>query len=59
MMMPPNLACDECGRPRATQHCGGCGLLLCDAHRECPDCESEKLNEFREDQQYDKPNGGG
>jgi ribosomal protein S27AE len=34
-------------------------LLLCDAHRECPDCGSESLAAFHEDQEYGDPNGGG
>lgn len=31
--------CDVCGNNHAYHTCETCGLQLCDAHRQCPECE--------------------
>lgn len=39
-MLLHNDTCDECGASHATHNCPNCGLRLCDAHHECPECDS-------------------
>jgi hypothetical protein len=45
-------SCDDCGQRHPDRYCPECGLLLCQAHQECPDCGNEDLTAFREDQRY-------
>lgn len=41
----PNEHCDSCPGLRSVKACLRCGLRLCAAHSECPECEVE--GEFR------------
>src|SRR5262249_11520046 len=35
--------CSACSGLTAERKCRGCGLFLCGAHKECPECESDDL----------------
>ena len=43
--------CDECGHAHAEHFCRSCGLWLCDAHRECPDCGEAAPNYSADDEE--------
>jgi hypothetical protein len=34
-------ACDACAHRHAEFRCAECGLQLCAAHHDCPECEAE------------------
>jgi hypothetical protein len=55
--MPLNI-CDWCGYRHPDRYCGECGLLLCPAHKECPECGRENMALFREDQNFGPPDAG-
>lgn len=37
--LPRSDKCQCCGQGRHNWQCGSCGMLLCAAHSECPECD--------------------